>query len=89
MRKKKNYQKTEHWKILYGMFTNWGLLTISVLVSIWIRLILNENIVLPITYLIISLGFYFPIKNLRDYKTGYILAFIVGEISLAMIYYMM
>ena len=78
------------WKILYGMLSNWGLIVISMLVGTFLGLIISSELagkILPIIYLALSIGFYFPIKELKDFRLGYIIAFILGELLLLIIYY--
>ena len=78
------------WKVLYGMLSNWGLIVISMLVGTFLGLIISSELagkLLLIMYLALSIGFYFPIKKLKDFRLGYIIAFILGELLLLVIYY--
>ena len=80
----------DSWKILYGMLSNWGLIVISMLVGTFLGLIIGAELagkLLPMMYLVLSIGFYFPIKKLKDFRLGYIIAFILGELLLLVIYY--
>ena len=76
---KKNLSEKDPWKILYGMFSNWGLIVIASLVTMWINIFTISKLILPLTYLIFTIGFYNPIKNLKNYKLGGVIAFILGE----------
>ncbi len=77
------------WRVLYGMFSNWGLIVISMLVASFLKLIISSELtekLLPLIYLTFSIGFYIPIKKLKDFRLGYIIAFILGELLLISIY---
>ncbi len=89
LKKIKRILDRDSWKILYGMFSNWGLIVISMLTGTFLGLITGSELagkLLPLIYLTLSIGFYLPIKKSKDFRLGYIIGFILGEILLIQIY---
>ncbi len=87
---KKIWKTLNSWVVLYGMFSNFGLIVISMLAGTYLTLIITPELaskLIPPIYLFLSIGFYFPIKKLKDFRLGYIMAFILGEILLLTVYY--
>ena len=96
MKKKLNLSKSirkiwnlDPWKILYGMLSNWGLVLVSIIASICLTLVIDTKLagnLIPLMYFFFSLVFYFPIRKLKEYRLGYIIAFILGETFVLKIY---
>jgi hypothetical protein len=81
----------DYWKFTYSMLSNWGLIIISIIIYLiltwFLGLQLKGKLILPLMYLTLSIIFYFPIRQSKDSKIGYIVALILGELILLQILY--
>ena len=88
-KKIKKILNLDSWMVVYGMLSNFGLIVISMLVGTFLGLIIDSELagkLIPLIYLTLSIGFYFPMRISKDFRLGYIIGFILGELLLIRIY---
>ncbi|MEX0920720.1 MAG: hypothetical protein WDZ62_00445 [Candidatus Pacearchaeota archaeon] len=87
---KKIGKKTNFRALIYGMFSNWGLIVLSNIIGSIFTNTIGIDLVrkfIPALYLLIGIAFYFPSPKSRDFRIGYILAFVIGLILITLFYY--
>lgn len=87
---KRTFGRTDIKAMAYGMLSNWGIVVLANIVgSLFINIIGIDlvRIFTPALYLLLGLGFYFPSPKSRDFRIGYVFAFLVGLVLLTIFYY--
>ncbi|MBU1252085.1 MAG: hypothetical protein KJ905_01910 [Nanoarchaeota archaeon] len=75
---------------IYGMFSNWGLVVLANILGLFFINVIGIDLVkqfTPFLYALLSIGLYFPQPNSRDFRLGYIVAFLIGLGFLFKFYY--
>ncbi|MEX0920420.1 MAG: hypothetical protein WDZ69_02450 [Candidatus Pacearchaeota archaeon] len=82
-------KRTDIKAVTYGMLSNWGLVILANIIGLLFVNTVGVNVVrnfVPFVYLILGIAFYFPAPKSRDFKIGYILAFVIGLALLTLFY---
>lgn len=84
------WNRTDKKAIVYGAFSNWGLIVLANMVgmlfinTIGIDIVRNFS---PLLYLVLGIAFYFTAPKSRDFRIGYLIAFVIGLLFLTLFYY--
>jgi len=76
--------------LVYGMFSNWGLIIAANILGLIFINIIGIDLVKklsPFLYSILSIILYFPMPKSHDFRLGYMIAFLIGLIFLFKFYY--
>ena len=83
-------KKVDFRLFIYGMFSNWGIIIFSNIIGLFFINSVGVDIVRrfsPFLYALLSIGLFFPMPKSKDFKLGYLIAFVIGLVFLFKFYY--
>lgn len=87
---KRLFKRLDYRAFIYGAFSNWGLVILANIIGAFFINTIGIDIVrrfTPLIYLILGAAFFLPAPKSKDFRLGYLIAFIIGILFLTLFYY--